>query len=109
MALIRVDETACRNALAKLDSYLDNELLVETSLEIEGHLQTCEACANEIEERQNLRARLRSAARVVKTPAGLERRVRDRLRLQRQPLSGQFYLMSIAAALAICFGTVLVG
>ena len=43
------------------DSYLDDELLVETNHEVISHLERCSACRGELAARRELRARLRSA------------------------------------------------
>lgn len=52
-----------------------------------------------------MRGRLRTAAREVQVPVGLEARVRDRLRQSREPQAKKFHLMALAATLAICFGS----
>ncbi len=52
-----------------------------------------------------MRARLQTAVREVRVPPGLEDRVRDRLRQTREPRPKRFHLMSIAATLAVCFGS----
>lgn len=97
-------EQACQKFRVKLDSYLDNELLTESNLEIIEHFNRCTACTKEAEERRNMRRRLRDAVREVPVPAGLEQRVRDRLRQPKQPQPKKLFLMAIAAALALCFG-----
>ena len=104
MTQLTFDEWACRNALAKLDSYIDNELLVETNLEIARHFEQCAACAHEAKQRRELRARLRAAAGKVPAPSGLEERVRARLRKEGRSRPMPWRLMSIAAAVLLCFG-----
>jgi anti-sigma factor RsiW len=79
MTPLTFDEWACRNTRDKLDSYIDDELLVETNPEISRHFQSCRACAHEAAWRRELRGRLRAAARAVPAPTGLEERVRPRL------------------------------
>ena len=105
MTQTRFGEQACQKVLARLDSYIDNELLTESSLELMEHFQRCTACTRESQERRNVRARLQTAVREVKVPQGLEDRVRDRLRETREPRPKRFLLMSIAATLAVCFGS----
>jgi anti-sigma factor (TIGR02949 family) len=105
MTQTRFGEQACQKVLARLDSYIDNELLTESSLELMEHFQRCTACTRESQERRNVRARLQTAVRDVKVPPGLEDRVRDRLRQTREPRPKNFLLMSIAATLAVCFGS----
>ena len=96
MTQTRFGEQACQKVLARLDSYIDNELLTESSLELMEHFQQCAACTRESQERRNVRARLQAAVREVRVPPGLEDRVRDRLRQTREPRPKRFALMSIA-------------
>jgi anti-sigma factor RsiW len=76
---IGIDEWACRQVLARLDSYIDNELLTETNLEICHHFGRCAACAHEAAERRALRARVQAAVRKTALPDGFEGRLRARL------------------------------
>jgi anti-sigma factor (TIGR02949 family) len=75
-----MDQWACRSVQAKLDYYIDNELLTETNLELSEHLDSCAACANEAEARRTVRTKLQLAIRHTPVPPGLEARVRARLR-----------------------------
>jgi len=51
----------CRNVRDLADSYLSEQLLVETNHELLRHLESCPSCRAEIEARRVLRGRLRSA------------------------------------------------
>ena len=51
----------CREARELADSFLSDQLLVETMHEIVRHLETCPACREEFEARRLLRKRLRTA------------------------------------------------
>jgi hypothetical protein len=102
MTLTRLDEPSCRKVLAKLDSYIDNELLAESNLEILEHFRACPSCTGEAQQRRNVRTRLQTAVRDVKLPAGLEDRVRQRLRQSQPPKTTRFHLMAIAATLTVC-------
>jgi hypothetical protein len=104
MTQIEFGEQACQKFRAKLDSYIDNELLTEGNLEMIEHFRGCTPCTQEAQERRNVRRRLRDAVRDMPVPAGLEQRVRDRLRQPKQPQPKKLFLMAIAAALGICFG-----
>jgi anti-sigma factor RsiW len=53
----------CRDLKDIADSYLSNELLVETNHEILRHLESCRDCRHELGERRELRARLKHAVR----------------------------------------------
>jgi Predicted transmembrane transcriptional regulator (anti-sigma factor) len=105
MTQTRFGEQACQKVLARLDSYIDNELLTESSLELMEHFQRCTACTRESQERRNVRARLQTAVREVRGASGMEDRVRDRLRQTREPRPKRFHLMAIAATLAVCLGS----
>jgi len=99
-------EQACQKFRAKLDSYIDNELLIESNLEMIEHFRRCTSCTQEAQERRDVRRRLRDAVREMPVPAGLEGRIRDRLRQPKQPQPTKVFLMAIAAALALCSGVV---
>ncbi len=51
----------CRDFRDIADSYLGDELLVETNHEVFRHLESCADCRRELEARREVRARLRSA------------------------------------------------
>jgi hypothetical protein len=104
MTQLAFDEWACRNMRAKLDSYIDDELLVETNLEMARHFQNCGACAQETAARRELRGRLRAAARAVPAPIGLDERVRAHLRREGRSKI-PWSLMAIAAVVVLCFGS----
>ena len=46
-----------------MDSYISDELLVETNHEVLRHLENCAACRNELAAHRDLRARVRSAVK----------------------------------------------
>jgi len=80
MSQTEFSEQACRRVQPKIDSYIDDELVTESTLEVLEHLRHCTACIREARERRNVRAQLRAAVREVPVPAGLQGRVHDRLR-----------------------------
>lgn len=51
----------CREFREIVDSYLKDELLVETNHGVIGHLEACSACRNELAARRETRAQLRRA------------------------------------------------
>lgn len=51
----------CHELRRMADSYLGDELLVETNHEVLAHLESCAACRSELAARRELRARLRQA------------------------------------------------
>ncbi len=104
MTETRFGEQACHKFRAKLDSYIDNELLTESNLEMIEHFRWCASCTQEAQERRNVRCRLQNAVRKVPVPAGLEQRIRDRLRQPKRPQPKKLFLLAIAAALWSSFG-----
>lgn len=53
----------CRDFREIADSYLSNELLVETNHEVLRHLENCTDCRQELSARRNLREKLREAVK----------------------------------------------
>jgi len=51
----------CRDARELLDSFIGEELLVETNHDVLRHLATCPECSAELENRRRLRTGLRQA------------------------------------------------
>src|SRR5260370_9215016 len=56
----------CREFRESADSYLGNELIVETNPEVISHLETCAECRWELAARRELRSQLREA--FIKAP-----------------------------------------
>ena len=106
MTHTRPGDQACQQFRAKLDSYIDNELLTESNLEMMEHCGRCTSCSQQAEERRNVRKRLQNAVRDVKVPPGLEGRIRDRLQETTRPKPRKLFLMAIAATFATCFGVI---
>lgn len=53
----------CRDFREVIDSFLSDELLVETNHEVLRHLETCAECRNELTMRRELRIQLREAVK----------------------------------------------
>ena len=66
----------------RVTGYVDGELSVEERARVEEHLRTCAACREQAEAEQALRARIRVLPE-VEPPAGIERRLRAKLRAAR--------------------------
>jgi len=66
---------SCQEAELLLHGYLDNELDLAHSLEIERHLGECTRCAHEWQEQLRLREALRTLAPRYTAPAPLRRRI----------------------------------
>src|SRR5688572_30443520 len=70
----------CEKIRSYFDSYLCNELLIETNHEVLKHLEACPECSSELGTRARLRNGLHQAVRKQPIPAGLEERIRNRIR-----------------------------
>ena len=70
----------CQELQTMRDAYLDGELDLARSLEIEKHLRECASCARSHEELRSLQMAMKSVTLRFATPPGLERRVRSAVR-----------------------------
>jgi hypothetical protein len=105
MNVNRIDEHVCRNTQRQIGAYIDNELLVETNLEVMHHLQRCNVCRDELELTRGLRARLRTAAREeASPPAYLATRIRANLRESKSRPFWAVWAPAAAAALCLVVG-----
>ena len=69
----------CDDNARLLHGYLDGELDLVRSLEIEEHLKTCPNCAQELWNQQTLRKAFRSSSLYERAPAGLAGKIRASL------------------------------
>ncbi len=70
----------CNTMRTLLDGYIDTELDLVTSLEVEKHLADCPACTLRLENRRTIKEAQQADALYFKAPAGLENRIRVSLR-----------------------------
>ncbi len=70
----------CDEARTLLDAYIDGELGIERSLELEQHLATCSGCAAALASRRALGAALREKLDYHRAPLALHRAIHDELR-----------------------------
>jgi Putative zinc-finger len=82
--VLNFDSRQCEQTREQMDAYLSNELLVETTAKVLKHLESCEACARELESRMRLRDALRRAATRQSPPEGLSEAVHQRLKKSRR-------------------------
>ena len=78
---------SCQESKEMLHAYLDGELDLARSLEIEKHLRECAACARAYDESRWLQTALKSDALRFSLPSGLERRVRSAVRSETRQAS----------------------
>lgn len=113
MNRVQFGEGACEKIRKYLDSYISNELLIETNHEVLRHVESCPACANELEARTQLRTRLRAAVNAQSVPPELQARIREKIRTDHSRswfaagwlTSGwPRWAVATAASLVICAG-----
>ena len=108
MNRIQFGEGACEKTRKYLDSYISNELLVETNHEVLRHIENCPSCASEAEARVQLRTRLKAAVNAQSVPPELQARIREKIRNSRSKrwfsAGWGVWALATAAGLAICAG-----
>ncbi|HZS03359.1 MAG TPA: zf-HC2 domain-containing protein [Blastocatellia bacterium] len=72
----------CRNLKDLLDSYLSDELSVETNHAVLRHVEQCPACRTEMAARRDLREGMRRAGTQLRLSAEGRERLRERLRAE---------------------------
>ena len=91
----------CEDAQAFLSAYVDGELDLVRSLEIEKHIETCPACALTVQNQQTLGAALRTGSLYHRPPQHLEERVRAALRSQTRTKRINWPILAVAASLLL--------
>ena len=95
----------CRETQTLIHAYVDGELDLMKSLEIEQHLQECPACAQAHASLQAVRAAITDSSLYFQTPPGLARRIRSTVRgashPDRTPRVHPRHLLAVAASLAL--------
>ena len=83
----------CEDARTLVHAYVDGELDVVRSLEIEAHLSSCDKCAREQASLRALHSAFSNGALYHEAPAGLERRVRAAVRDARRAGGGPSFVL----------------
>ena len=105
MRLVQFGDNPCARIRRYVDSYINNELLVETNHEVLRHLETCPACAAEVESSTRIKARLKSAVQGQSVPEDLQTRVRAALRDDsRTSIAWTRWASAAAAVLVVAAG-----
>ena len=76
-------DKACNRVRRYFDSYLDNELLVETNHEVLLHIAACADCARILEERGRLKKGVKHAVAQEQPPAVLLDNIQKSIRGRR--------------------------
>jgi putative zinc finger protein len=113
MNRVQFGDGACEKTRKYLDSYVSNELLVETNHEVLRHIENCSACAAELDARMQLRTRLKFAVNAQSVLSDLQVRIREQIRSSHSGswfAAGWFvagwprWAVAMAASLVICAG-----
>src|SRR5262249_36548519 len=80
MKIVDFEGSQCRKVRSYLDSYLSNELMVETNLEVLKHLESCESCSRALEDRARIKEQLKRVVVSTKAPDALRERIRADIR-----------------------------
>ena len=109
MKPISFEQKRCERILNLLDSYVSNELLVETNHEVLQHLEECRACSAALQNRTRTKSLLQRAVASEAPPPELRARLQSRLRstIAEKPesrRSWQGWPMAAAAALVLMLG-----
>jgi Putative zinc-finger len=97
----------CERVLGLIDAYIDNELLVETNVDVLQHIQSCPRCAGELNFRSALKKRVRSAGQTADATPEFQLRIHDALREAAKPPRSRAwprFMMAVAAAAAGIMG-----
>jgi anti-sigma factor RsiW len=77
---------SCQLTQRFVPGYLDGELDLSRTIEMETHLQTCGECARELERQQALRAALQRGSLAYAAPAALREKIQSSLRSATPPI-----------------------
>jgi anti-sigma factor RsiW len=91
----------CEDVKTLLSAYVDGELDLVRSIEIEKHLETCQACARIAQNQKTLGAALRADSLYYRPPRQLQDRIQAALRSQPRSRRVSWPMFAIAASLLL--------
>jgi len=91
----------CEETQALLSAYVDGELDLVRSLEIEKHIETCPACALTVQNQQTLGAASAPVLSITDRRNNLEERVRAAMRSQTRTKRINWPILAVAASLLL--------
>jgi hypothetical protein len=104
MNVINFEQGHCKKMRDYLDSYVNNELLVETTHDVLRHLEQCADCSEALENRRRVKGLLKTAVMKETASAALEDRIRHGIRKDRSRGWPTWTLVAAAAAILIAIG-----
>lgn len=99
---------SCQQTHELIHGYLDGELDLVKSLEIEKHLADCHACTQNYEALRSLQAKLSDNSLRFEPPASLEKRLRSSLRREEKPQPFIFRWRWAVAAASVLTAVVII-
>ncbi|HKP86676.1 MAG TPA: zf-HC2 domain-containing protein [Blastocatellia bacterium] len=109
MSVVNFEQHQCNKIRSYLDSYLNDELLVETNHEVLKHLQSCKGCAQALEDRARVKTLLQRAVRRDEAPAALRERIERDVRKNASASwsfnAGARWALAAAAMIAVIIGS----
>jgi len=85
MSVLEFEQGYCKRIRVYLDSYVNNELMVETTHEVLRHLEHCEQCAAELEAKTQTKNLLKGAVLRDNAPSALRERIQRDIRKTEAP------------------------
>ena len=96
---------SCQETQDLIHGYLDGELDLARSLEIERHLRDCQACSQAYQNYQALRSVITAGSLYFKSPVNLQKRIQSSVRkankAETKPRMWSWRWLSAGAALAV--------
>jgi anti-sigma factor RsiW len=99
---------SCRESQEMRHAYLDGELDLARSLEIEKHVRECASCARAYDELRSLQTVMRGETLRFPLPPGLERRVRSAVRQESGEVARPFRWRWLIPAISLAFLAIIV-
>jgi anti-sigma factor RsiW len=102
---------SCQTTQEFIHAYVDGELDLARSLEVEQHMQECQVCASIYRNQTALRSAFKDTSLYHSAPAKLEKRIRSSLRSEAQSEVGRrsfgWRWLPVATALILLLGFVI--
>jgi anti-sigma factor (TIGR02949 family) len=106
MKVIGFEQNQCKKIRSYLDSYLSNELMVETNHEVLKHVDSCQGCADALASRARIKQVLRQAVMQDEAPAGLRYRIQKDIRKSAAPVRWGQWALIAAAVVVLMVGAI---
>ncbi|HLG99554.1 MAG TPA: anti-sigma factor [Bryobacteraceae bacterium] len=97
----------CKDARALLTAYVDSELDVANSIQIQAHLEDCAACARIVDNQQRVRSAIQSSSLTHEPPDEFQQRIRRGVRAESGAARGRSRPAAAWPWIAIAAGVLL--